>query len=44
MAVALFEGLTALDTVSTGSSGGGSSNDDNRRDRKDEIEILIALK
>lgn len=39
MAVALFVGLTALDTVSTGSSGGGSSNDDTRRDRKDEDEI-----
>lgn len=39
MAVALFVGLTALDTVSTGSSGGGSSNDDNWRDRKDEDEI-----
>lgn len=39
MAVALFVGLTALDTVSTGSGGGGSSNDDNWRDRKDEDEI-----
>ena len=39
MAVALFVGLTALDTVSTVSGGGGSSNDDNRRDRKDEEEI-----
>ena len=39
MAVALFVGLTTLDTVSTGSGGGGSSNDDNRRDRKDEEEI-----
>lgn len=39
MAVALFVGLTALDTVSTGSVGGGSSNDDNWRDRKDEDEI-----
>ena len=39
MAVALFVGLTALDTVSTGSGGGGSSNDDNRRDRKDDEEI-----
>ena len=39
MAVALFVGLTALDTVSTGSGGGGSSNDDNWRDRKDEEEI-----
>lgn len=39
MAVALFVGLTALDTVSIGSGGGGSSNDDNRRDRKDEEEI-----
>lgn len=39
MAVALFVGLTALDTISTGSGGGGSSNDDNWRDRKDEDEI-----
>lgn len=39
MAVALFVGLTALDTVSTGSGGGGSSNDDNWRARKDEEEI-----
>lgn len=39
MAVALFVGLTAFDTVSTGSGGGGSSNDDNWRDRKDEEEI-----
>lgn len=39
MAVALFVGLTALDTVSTGSGGGGSSNDDNRHDRKEEDEI-----
>lgn len=39
MAVALFVGLTALDTVSTGTGGGGSSNDDNWRDRKDEDEI-----
>ncbi len=39
MAAALFVGLTALDTVSTGSAGGGSNNDDNRRDRKDEDEI-----
>lgn len=39
MAVALFVGLTALDTVSTGNGGGGSSNDDNWRDRKDEEEI-----
>lgn len=39
MAVALFVGLTALDTVSTGSGGGGSSNDDNWHDRKDEDEI-----
>lgn len=39
MAVALFVGLTALDTVTTGSGGGGSSNDDNWRDRKDEDEI-----
>lgn len=39
MAVALFVGLTALDTVSTGSGGGGSSNDDNWRDRKNEDEF-----
>ena len=39
MAVALFVGLTALDTVSTGSGGGGSSSDNNWRDRKDEDEI-----
>lgn len=39
MAVALFVGLTALDTVSIGTGGGGSSNDDNWRDRKDEEEI-----
>lgn len=39
MAVALFVGLTALDTVSTGNGGGGSSNDDNWRDRKDEDEM-----
>lgn len=39
MAVALFVGLTTLDTVSTGSSGGGSSSDDNWRDRKNEEEI-----
>lgn len=39
MAVALFVGLTALDTAPTGSGGGGSSNDDNWRDRKDEDEI-----
>lgn len=39
MAVALFVGLTALDTVSTGGGGGGSNNDDNWRDKKDEDEI-----
>lgn len=39
MAVALFVGLTALDTVSIGSGGGGLSNYDNWRDRKDEEEI-----
>lgn len=39
MAVALFVGLTALDTISTGGGGGGSSNDDNWRDRKDKDEI-----
>ena len=38
-AVALFVGLTALDTVSTGSDGGSSSNDEGWRDRKDEDEI-----
>lgn len=44
MVVALFIGLTVLDTVSTGSGGGGSSGDDNRRDRKDEDEIECALR
>lgn len=39
MAVVLFVGLTALDSVSTGCGCGGSSNDDNWRDRKDEDEI-----
>lgn len=40
MAVALFVGLTALDTVSTGGSGGGgSSNDNDWRDKKDEEEM-----
>lgn len=39
MAVALFVGITVLDTVSSGSGGGGSSNDDNWRDCKDEDEI-----
>ena len=39
MAVALFVGLAALDTVSTGSGGGGSNNDGNWRDKKDEDEI-----
>lgn len=39
MAVALFVGLTALDTVSTGGSGGGSSNDNDWRDKKDEDEM-----
>lgn len=38
IAVALFVGLTALDTVSTGNDGGGSSNDEGWRDRKDENE------
>lgn len=38
MAVALFVGLTAFDTVSTGGGGGGSHNDDNWRDKKDEDE------
>ena len=37
-AVALFVGLTALDTVSTGSDGGGSSNDEGWRDKKDADE------
>ncbi len=39
MAVALFVGLAALDTVSSGGGGGGSNDDGNRRDRKDEDEI-----
>lgn len=39
MAVALFVGLTAFDTVSTGGSGGGSSNDNDWRDKKDEDEM-----
>lgn len=39
MAVALFVGLSALDSVSTGGGGGGSNNDDNWRDKKDEDEI-----
>lgn len=40
MAVALFVGLAALDTVSTGcNGGGGSSNDNEWRDKKDEDEI-----
>ncbi len=39
LAVALFVGLTALDTVSAGSGGGGSGNDDGWRDRKDEEDI-----
>lgn len=40
MAVALFVGLLALDTVSTGGSGGGgSSNDNDWRNKKDEDEI-----
>lgn len=39
MAVALFVGLAALDTVSTGGGGGGSNNDDNWRDKKDEDEM-----
>ena len=40
MAVALFVGLTVLDTVSTGGSGGGgSSNDNDWRDKKDEDEM-----
>ncbi len=37
-AVAVFVGLTALDTVSTGSGVGGASNDNGWRDRKDEDE------
>lgn len=37
-AVAIFVGLTALDTVSTGGGGGGGNND-GWRDRKDEDEI-----
>lgn len=40
MAVALFVGLSALDTVSTdGSGGGGSSNDNDWRNKKDEDEM-----
>ena len=39
MAVALFVGLTALDSVSTGGGGSGSSNDNDWRDKKDEDEI-----
>ena len=39
MAVALFVGLAALDSVSTGGGGGGSSNDNDRRDKKDEDEM-----
>ena len=39
MAVALFVGLTALDSVSTGSGGGGSSNDNDWGDRKDKDEM-----
>jgi len=39
VAVAVFVGLTALDTVSTGGGGGGASNDKDWRDRKDEDEI-----
>ena len=39
MAVAIFVGLTALDTVSTGGGGGGSSNDNDWRNKKDEDEI-----
>ncbi len=38
-AVAVFVGLTALDTVSTGDGGGGASNDNGWRDRKDEDEM-----
>ena len=40
MAVALFVGLSALDTVSTGGSGGGgSSNDNDWRNKKDEDDM-----
>lgn len=39
LAVAIFVGLTALDTVSTGSGGGGAGNDDSWRDRKYEDEM-----
>ncbi|MCM1078272.1 MAG: relaxase [Bacteroidales bacterium] len=39
LSVAVFVGLTALDTVSTGGGGGGASNDDGWRDRKDEDEM-----
>lgn len=38
MAVALFVGLTAFDSVSTG-GGSGSSNDNDWRDKKDEDEM-----
>lgn len=39
MAVALFIGLAALDTVSSGGGGGGSNNDNDWRDKKDEDEM-----
>lgn len=40
MAVALFVGLAALNTVSSGGGGGGGSNNDNDwRDKKDEDEM-----
>lgn len=39
MAVALFVGLAALDTVSSGGGGGGSGNDNDWRDKKDEEDI-----
>lgn len=39
LAVAIFVGLTALDTVPAGSGGGGGGNDEGWRDRKDEDEI-----
>lgn len=39
MAVALFVGLAALNTVSSGGGGGGSNNDNDWRDKKDEDEL-----
>lgn len=39
LAVAVFVGLTAPDTVSSGGDGSGANNDDGWRDRKDEDEM-----